>query len=101
MDGRWHAFTRVSICQSLLFRPQRKEFLEDLITGDESWVVYDSNAHLAVWLSRGENQPKQAKSDLHSKKCLLCCFWDSRGMVYYELIPQGHTITGTVYANQL
>ncbi|EYC13608.1 hypothetical protein Y032_0043g812 [Ancylostoma ceylanicum] len=94
-------FTRVSTCQSLPLRPQRKEFLEDLIAGDESWVLYDSNAHRAVWLSRGEDQPTQAKSDLHSKKCLLCCFRDSRGMLYYELLPQGHTVTGTVYANEL
>ncbi|EYB81811.1 hypothetical protein Y032_0373g170 [Ancylostoma ceylanicum] len=67
-------FTRVSICQSLLLRPQRKEFPEDLIIGDESCVLYDSNAHRAVWLPGGEDSPTQAKSGLHSKKCLLCCF---------------------------
>ena len=94
-------FTRISICQSLLLRPQRKEFLRDLITGDESWVLYDSNTRRALWLPQGEDPPTQAKSDLHPKKCLLCCFWDSRGMLYHELLPQGHTVTGSVYANQL
>ncbi|KAK6761283.1 hypothetical protein RB195_022369 [Necator americanus] len=41
-------FTRVFIYQSLLLRPHRKEFLHDLITGDESWVLCDSNAHSAA-----------------------------------------------------
>lgn len=94
-------YTRITICQSLLLRPHRKEFLEDLVTGDESWILYDSNAHRAVWLHRGEDPPTQPRSDLHPKKVLLCCFWDSRGMLYYELLPQGHTVTGIVYANQL
>ncbi|EYC43383.1 hypothetical protein Y032_0495g2465 [Ancylostoma ceylanicum] len=70
-------FTRVSICQFLLIFLQRKEFLEDLITGDRSWVLYNSKAHRAVWLLRGEDPPTQAKSDLHSKKCLLYFFWVS------------------------
>ncbi|EYC37441.1 hypothetical protein Y032_0791g2369 [Ancylostoma ceylanicum] len=94
-------FTLVSICQSLLLRPQRKEFLEDLIIGDESWILFDSNAHRAVWLPRGGDPPTQAKTDLHSKKSLLCCFWDSRGILYNELLPQEHIVTGNVYASQL
>lgn len=94
-------YTRVSICQSLLLRSHRKEFLEDLITGDESWILHDSNAHRAVWLPRGEDPPTQARSDLHPRKFLLCCFWDSRGMLYFELLPQGCTVTGIVHASQL
>ena len=34
--------TRATICQSLLLRPRRKEFLADLVTGDESWILYDN-----------------------------------------------------------
>ena len=43
----------------------------------------------------------QAKSDLHPKKILLCCFWDAKGMPYYELLQQGHTVTANIYAPQL
>ncbi|KAK6744029.1 hypothetical protein RB195_010993 [Necator americanus] len=32
-------FTRVYIYQSLLFRPHQKEFLKELITGNESWLL--------------------------------------------------------------
>ena len=40
--------TRLTICQSLLLRSHRKEFLEDIVTGDESWVLYESNTRRAV-----------------------------------------------------
>uniref|UniRef100_A0A8R1HSS5 Transposase n=2 Tax=Caenorhabditis japonica TaxID=281687 RepID=A0A8R1HSS5_CAEJA len=70
---------RVTACQSLLLNPQRKQFLADLVTGDESWP----------------------KANLHEKKCLLSCFWDAKGMLYYELLPQGRTVNATTYSNQL
>ena len=72
-----------------------------MVTGDESWVLYDSNLRRAMWLPRGEDPPTQPRSNLHSKKVLLCCFWDSKGMLHHELLPQGHTVTATVYAAQL
>ncbi|KAK6744083.1 hypothetical protein RB195_011031 [Necator americanus] len=92
----------VSICQFLLLRQHQKEFLKDLLTEDESWVFYDSIAHRPVWLPGGEDSPKQAKSELYPKRFLLCCFWDSRGMLFYEPQPlrlQGHT--GSIYVSQL
>ena len=98
-DGK--RLTRTSICQSLLLRPHRKEFLEDLVTGDESWILYDNTTRRAVWIPRGEEPPAQPKADLHPKKILLCCFWDAQGMLYYELLQQGKTINATVYSAQL
>lgn len=93
--------TRLTICQSLLLRSHRKEFLEDIVTGDESWVLYESNTRRAVWIPRGEEPPTQPKPNLHPQKILLCCFWDSRGMLYYELLGRGKTVTASVYATQL
>lgn len=74
-DGQ--RMTRLSICQSLLLRSNRKDFLEDVVTGDESWILYDAAARRAFWLPRGAQPPIQSKPDLHPKKVLLCCFWDS------------------------
>ena len=45
--GRWtrHELTPAnrSICQSLLLQPQRKEFIESLVTEDESWILYKND----------------------------------------------------------
>jgi [histone H3]-lysine36 N-dimethyltransferase SETMAR len=95
---------RLSICQSLLSRPHRKDFLADIITGDESWVHYENDTRRAYWLPRGEDppaQPKPDQSDQHCKKVLLCAFWDSRGMLYYELLSGNETVNADVYAAQL
>uniref|UniRef100_A0A8R1HKZ3 Transposase n=1 Tax=Caenorhabditis japonica TaxID=281687 RepID=A0A8R1HKZ3_CAEJA len=92
---------RVMACQSLLLTPQRKEFLADFVTGDESWDLYNNDTHRAVWIPRGEEPPVQPKANFHEKKCLLSCFWDAKGMLYYELLPQGRTVNAITYSNQL
>ncbi|KAK6727020.1 hypothetical protein RB195_004990 [Necator americanus] len=65
---------------SLSFAGHRKEILEDLVSRDESLVLYDSKL-CRVWLPRGEGQLSQAKSYMDPKKTLICSFWDSRGML--------------------
>jgi histone-lysine N-methyltransferase SETMAR len=92
---------RVSICQSLLFHPQRKEFLANLVTGDESWILYKNDTRAAYWTPREEEPPAQPKMDTHGRKVLLCCWWDERGMIYYELLTGGETVTADVYVSQL
>uniref|UniRef100_A0A8R1I0Y3 Uncharacterized protein n=1 Tax=Caenorhabditis japonica TaxID=281687 RepID=A0A8R1I0Y3_CAEJA len=92
---------RVTACQFLLLTPQRKEFLADLVTGDESWKLYNNDTQRAVWIPPGEEPPVQPKANHHEKKCLLSCFWDAKGMLYYELLPQGRTVNDTTYSNQL
>lgn len=62
-------FLRASICQSLLLRPHRKEFLEEPI-GDGSWILWDSNTHRAVCVPASTRRPqcrsKSALSELDS-----------------------------------
>uniref|UniRef100_A0A8R1HPY5 Uncharacterized protein n=1 Tax=Caenorhabditis japonica TaxID=281687 RepID=A0A8R1HPY5_CAEJA len=64
--------------------------------GDESWVIYNNDTHRAAWIPRGEEPPVQPKANLHEKKCLLSCFWDAKGMLYYELLPQGRMVEKSV-----
>uniref|UniRef100_A0A8R1E2Y0 Uncharacterized protein n=1 Tax=Caenorhabditis japonica TaxID=281687 RepID=A0A8R1E2Y0_CAEJA len=63
-DECWRDEARVTACQSLLLTPERKEFLEDLVTEDESWVLYNNDTHRAVWIPRGEEPPVQPKANL-------------------------------------
>ncbi|EYB81145.1 hypothetical protein Y032_0391g570 [Ancylostoma ceylanicum] len=44
---------------------------------------------------------KKPNGELHEKKVLLCCWWESEGMLYWELMPSGHTVSAEVYSNQL
>jgi len=94
-------YTRVTICQSLFHHPQRKDFLAHLVTGDESMILYKNDTRVAYWLPRGEKPPVQPKVETHCRKVVLCCWWDARGMIYYELLNEGETVSSNLYADQL
>ena len=32
---------------------------------------------------------------------MLCCWWDSQGMLYHEFLESGTTVTASIYSNQL
>ena len=93
--------SRVGVCESLLLRPHRKDLLKEIVTGDESWVLDVDHTRKSQWLPRGELPPHEPKPGFHEKKVLLCCWWDSEGMLYYELLPTGTTVTAVVYAARL
>ncbi|PAV59234.1 hypothetical protein WR25_09884 [Diploscapter pachys] len=56
-----HKQVRVNICQSLPLHLHRKEFLKNLVTGSESWILYDNDAQHAIWLPRDAEPPTQSK----------------------------------------
>jgi len=93
--------TRLTICISLLSRQQSDPFLHRIITGDEKWVLYVNNKRKRQWLSHGQTPIPTAKDDLHPKKVLLCVWWDSIGIIHFELLKYGQTITAEVYCEQL
>ena len=41
------------------------------------------------------------KPNSHSRKLLLCCWWNTRGMLYWELLSQDVTVTASIYIHQL
>ena len=90
---------RVSTCDLLLQLHERNPFLMRLVTGDETWILYQNVHRKRTWSK--ENRPSiVAKPGLHPKKVLLSIWWDWKGVVYYELLPQGETINSNKY-NQL
>lgn len=107
--SRWtpHALTdseraaRVTICESLLLRPHRQDFLRSIVTVDESWVHYNNKTRQAYWVPRGEKAPTEPKPDRHGRKIMLSVFWDWQGILYWELLDEKQTINATIYREQL
>ena len=75
--------------------------LDLITTGDEKWVLYVNVVRRKEWVPRGQRASPTAKPGLHPKKVLLCMWMDTEGVVYWELLPQGQTITAEVYCQQL
>ncbi|KHJ85593.1 hypothetical protein OESDEN_14676, partial [Oesophagostomum dentatum] len=77
----------------------RKKFLGDLVTSDDSWILYDNNTRHTVWLPRDAETPKQPKSDLHSLKLFLP-FVGCEGTDIICATSCRRTVTASVYIDQ-
>lgn len=92
---------RVDICDVLLRKYSEDPFLRRMITGDEKWILYKNVAQKKCWVERGRQPETIAKPEIHQKKVMLCCWWDRKGLVHYELLREGCTVSADVYCEQL
>lgn len=90
-----HIERRLLTCEMLLQRYRRQNsFLHRIVTGDEKWIFFDNPKRSKTSESTSTSQPK-------SLKAMLCIWWDENGVVYYELLQPGQTITDELYGEQL
>ncbi|MEZ0498455.1 ArsR family transcriptional regulator [Sphingomonas sp. IW22] len=92
---------RLTTCASLLARQRKKDFLWKIVTGDEKWIGYDNPKRIHSWVDPGMPATSTAKVNIHSKKVLLCIWWDMRGPIYYDLLQVGQTVNAERYSKQL
>ncbi|UYV72043.1 hypothetical protein LAZ67_9001628 [Cordylochernes scorpioides] len=74
--------------------------LQRVITGDEAWVYgYDvkTKAQSSQWKLPHEPRPKKARQVRSNVKVLLTVFFDCRGVVHHEFVPQGRTVNKEYY----
>ncbi|XP_025262477.1 histone-lysine N-methyltransferase SETMAR-like [Camponotus floridanus] len=92
---------RISISDLLYKRNEYDSFLKRIITGDEKWIIYNNVERKRSWSKRGEPPLTTSKAGLHPKKVMLCIWWNWKGIVYYELLPDNETIDSDKYCSQL
>ena len=92
---------RISICHFLLSKPNRHRFLQQIITGDEKWVLYVDHTRKRQWINPEDLPEPEPKNDLHPKKVMLSVWWDFEGIIYYELLRPNTTIDSKLYCEQL
>ena len=92
---------RVFACTLLLNRNDNDPFLKRLVTGDEKWIVYNNAKRKRHWSRPGNASLSTPKVGLHSKKVMLSVWWDYKGIIYYELIPDNEMINSDKYCSQL
>lgn len=92
---------RLKISLSLLARHRKKSFLWRIVTGDEKWVYFENPVRKRSWVNPGQPSTSTPKQEIHGKKVLLCMWWDIKGLLFYELLDPGETVTSERYSNQL
>ena len=77
------------------------KWLDNIITGDEKWVLYVNVERKRHWLQPNQKPEPTPKADLHPKKRMLSVWWSVNGVLYWELLPEKATINASRYCAQL
>ena len=91
---------RFELSSSLILCNNNEPFLNQIVTYNEKWILYDSWWWPAQWLDWEEAPKHFPKPNLHQKShshCLVvCCLSDP-----LQLLNLGETITSEKYAQQI
>lgn len=92
---------RINACTSLLSRSRRTDWLHTIVTGDEKWVLHINTSRKRQWVDIGSKPEPTPKPGMHPKKVMLSVWWDSQGVIFFQLLPPNTTINAVFYCNQL
>ena len=96
--------TRVNICNSLLLKYEENNFLSQLVTCDETWVNWQNEGFGSLnrsWQGAGDTTTVPRRTSMTTKKHMVSVFWDCKGVLLFETLPQNETIDSEYYCNQL
>ena len=86
-----------SACDSQLKHNKNIPFLKKIVMGDEKWILYNNVDCKRLWDKLQEPLPTTPKANLHPKKVLLCIWWNWKGVLSYELLPENQMINSNKY----
>ena len=81
----------------------RGVLLDSIVTMDETWVhcsTLDSKCSSMQCLHPGSPKPKKAKTTFTAWKVMAIIFWDSKGVLYMDILT-GHRTINTEYYSAL
>lgn len=92
---------RLEACLALLSRHKSDPFLNRIVTCDEKWIKYDNRKRSAQWLDKDEAPKHTSKPKIHQKKLMVSVWWSSAGIIHFDFMKPGSSITAEVYCKQL
>ena len=93
--------TRLNTCAFLLSKQKRKSFLYKIVTGDEKWIYFDNSSNKKQWLDPSQTASHVPRPEIHQKKVMLCVWWDTKGIIYHEVLEERQTVNASLYSDQL
>lgn len=95
------ASKRLQVCQQLLNNPLDDRFFKTIVAMDEKWILLNNPNKKWQWLSPNESALSYPKLRRFDKKVMISVFWNCDGMLFFELLPDGQSITSDTYSSQL
>jgi histone-lysine N-methyltransferase SETMAR len=93
---------RTDACMTLLSRKRnRYNWLNNIVTADEKWCVYNNTQRRRSWTNVGSNAQPHPKANPHQKKLMVCVWWDVIGVIHWEMLERNQTIDTNLYCQQL
>src|SRR5215469_9882069 len=101
-----HKDTRMGLSLTHLSRyhVEGEEFLERIVTGDETWMHYatpETKRDSMTWKHFGSPPVRKFKSVPSAKKLMATVFWDCRGVILVDFLPGGEHINAARYCETL
>src|SRR5689334_21609807 len=92
---------RVNLSSILLSKSKTSGFWDSILTSDETWLPYENVQLHGQWADRGQPSVPTPRPPIHGKKVMVCVWWNTRGVVHFEVLDQGDTVKTRLYAEQL
>lgn len=101
-----HKKNRVNSAREFLERLELEgeDFLSSIVTGDETWVAHytpETKRQSSQWRHTNSPSAKKFKTTISAKKIMASVFWDRKGIILVEFLPQGETINAQRYCETL
>ena len=102
-DDQKHA--RVEYAKDIIKTCHRnKKNFNSIVAEDGTWCFrYDptTKRQSAQWKSPSSPKGKKIRLQKSKVKTMLVCFYDSKGIIHKEFVPEGQTVTANVYLSIL
>lgn len=87
---------RVAIAGIVISKTKNSGFCDSFVTLDKEWILYENTTRKRRWLSPVSFEETKAKPDIHER-----AWWDSRGLVHFEVLSLYQTVTADLHKEQL
>ena len=91
----------MTICNFLLLNRNQHRVLQQIVAGDEKWLLYFDHTHNRQWVNLEDLPEPAPRNGLHPKKVMLSICWEFQGIIQYELLPRNAMINAKLYWQQL
>ena len=96
---------QVKFCEYMLEKVKDDlDILRQIITGDETWVFqfdFETKRQRMQWKTAKSPRPKKAHMSKSKIKAVLIAFFNQKGMVHHEFVPEGETVNQHFYQQVL